>query len=269
MKVSGIYVYPVKSCGGIAKEHQQLDDLGLEYDRQWMIVNQNHLFRTQRQIHKMALIKTDINNNSLILQAPGMTEIYIPIARKVNRSLTEVEIWGKNCLTIDEGDEVSKWLSDFLGQECRLVRLSEQHARLSDDKKSKMAFLDSYPILVISEPSLEDLNKRLDKSVPMDRFRPSIVFSEGQPYQEDELSLIQINNVVFRGTEQCVRCVIPNINQSTGKKEGNQPYSTLETYKYKVAQTDKGEVKKVLFGKYFSHENLGAIQLGDEVKLLS
>ena len=269
MKVSGIYVYPVKSCGGIAKEYQKLDDLGLEYDRQWMIVDKNNLFRTQRQVPKMALIKTGIIDNSLMLRAPGMTEIRIPIARKVNEGGVEVEIWGKNCLAIDEGDKASQWLSEFLGQEYRLVRLSEQHTRLSDDKKSKMAFLDSYPILVISEPSLEDLNKRLDKSVPMDRFRPSIVFSEGQPYKEDELSLIQINNVVFRGTEQCVRCVIPNINQSTGKKEGHQPYKTLETYKYRVVQTDKGEVKKVLFGKYFSHENLGAIHVGDEVKILS
>ncbi len=257
MKISGLYIYPVKSCKGIFLQQSNVDNLGLGNDRHWLVVDdKENKFITQRQMPKMALIEPSIKNGILTLNAPGMTEIEIPSYKKY----TNVKVWSDECLAYDQGIKVSQWLSTFLEQECSLVEISSCDKRLSSDKKSRIAFPDGYPLLIISEASLEDLNSRLKEPLPMDRFRPNIVISDCKPYEEDTFGKIQINNVIFEGQTQCERCTVTTVDQSKGERSGKEPLATLNTYR-KVANG-------VVFGRNFSHLNQGEIHVGDEVKVL-
>lgn len=261
MKVSGINVYCVKSCKGKAVQSWPLDSYGLKYDRQWVIVDNNNNFLTQRQFHKISLIETDINYEDLILRASGMPELKVPLDLDYG-TISKIKVWSSSLDVIEQGRESKKWLSKFLEADCRLVRIPSSigFQRVAEDKKTPILTPDNFPFLAISEESLTDLSKRAGKEIPMDRFRPNLVLSGLKPYGEDELKLIEIGNVILKGARQCDRCEIPNINQLTGKMEDKVPTKTLTGYR-RVG-------KDILFGMYFAHQNLGEVSVGDEVKVL-
>ena len=256
MKVSGIYIYPVKSCKGITLQSSDVSNLGLENDRRWLIVDRDMKFITQRQFPKMALIEPMIRNKNLFLNAPGIQEIEVPSYKKY----VNVKVWNDECLAYDQGKKVSQWLSTFLEQECSLVEISTCDKRSSRDRKSRIAFSDGYPLLIISEASLDDLNNRLKEPLPMNRFRPNIVIADCKPYEEDTLQQVKINDVILTGATECTRCSITTVNQLKGETDGKEPLATLAKYR----KTHNG----VIFGKNFNHQNLGTVSVGDEVKVI-
>src|SRR5262249_19187395 len=154
------------------------------------------------------------------------------------------------------------WLSDYLGQKCRLVRMADFTVRRLDERYAKdgeVGFADGYPFLLISEASLSDLNERLAEPVPMNRFRPNIVTSGSGSYAEDRWKTIRIGTLEFRVVKPCDRCVITTVNQSTGDK-GIEPLRTLATYR----KSEAG----VIFGQNLVHQGTGSIYVGDSIEIL-
>ncbi len=261
--VSGIYIYPVKSCRGIELASASLDAGGLMYDRTWLVVDENGRFLTQRQLPRMAVIETALEAESLCLSAPDLPELRLPLTGLAGTE-REVVVWRDRCRAVDQGTEAAAWFSRCLGLGCRLVRIGAAYTRPVDPtyapQPAQVSFADGYPLLVISEASLADLNTRLAEPLPMDRFRPNLVVSGCEAYAEDGWQTVQVGTVTFHGVKLCQRCAITTVDQATGNP-GKEPLITLAGYR-------RVRGGGVVFGQNLIHANLGGVQVGDAMSVL-
>lgn len=224
--ITRLFVYPVKSCAGVELREATLTETGLEFDRAWMVVDEQGVFVTQRELPRMALVQPELKNLEMVLRAPGMLALHIALD-KVEQP-TQVKVWRDTVAAYDMGDVAAQWFSDFLGQSLRLVRFNPDHRRLSSvqwtgDSEGLNQFSDGFAVLVISEASLQGLNQRLAASgeteVGMQRFRPNIVLSGIDAHDEDRLDELLISTAQgearLRMVKPCPRCPIPNIDPAT------------------------------------------------------
>ena len=234
--LTGLHVYPVKSCGGIALSEALLTPHGIEHDREWMLVDEAGQFVTQRTYPRMALIGTELTADTLRLRAPGRTPFEIPLS---HRALAEqrAEVWKHSTVALDEGDEAGDWFGGFLNAKVRLVRWNPALRRLSNLEwtggiEAENYFADGYPYLVISEESLADLNRRIGggSALPMNRFRPNLVIRGVAPYAEDAARTLRQGEVDFRIVKPCTRCRITTTDQVTAEA-GVEPLRTLAGYR--------------------------------------
>ena len=230
--VARLFIYPVKSCAGIEVQEALLTDAGLEFDRAWMVVDEQGAFLTQRALPRMALIRPRIarDQGALLLQAPGLGELRVPLATDATQPLTPVVVWKDTVPAWDMGDEAAHWLTAFLGQPCRLVRFDPAQRRLSSPdwtggRAVPNQFSDGFPLLLTSTASLQELNTRLQAAgqpvVGMERFRPNVVIDGVQAHDEDRLELLRIDagaaEVQLQPVKPCARCPIPNIDPATAE----------------------------------------------------
>ncbi len=260
VKVSSLFYYPVKSCRGISLNEAVIGDKGIENDRRFMLIDPDGEFMTQRNHPRMALINTEISASGLHLSTSGMPELFLKPTFRGPRM--NVNIWRDQCVTVDQGEEAARWLSEFLGTPCRLVQMADDFNRDVDpdytvDRSAHVDFVDGFPFLLISEASVNDLNRRLDSPVPVIRFRPNIVVSGSLPYEEDQWKKIRIGSIEFSLVKPCARCVITTIDPDTAQKN-KEPMRTLATYRLEGKN-------KVLFGHNLIHNQTGRIKVGDEV----
>ena len=260
--LSGIYRFPVKSLGGASLDRAVLDGRGIGYDRHWMVVDPSGRFLTQRDHPRMALVTTRLDAERLTLDAPGMPSLAVPLD-PAGAPRREVQVWGDSVeAAVCEGG-VGEWLSAFLGTPCQLVFMPEDSRRPVDPAyaapEDQAAFSDGFPLLLISEASLEDLNRRLERPLPMIRFRPNLVVKGCAPYAEDHWRRIRIGEIGFRVVKPCSRCVIPTIDPRTAEK-GPEPLRTLAGYRRRG--------NKVFFGQNVLHDQEGTLEVGDTVEIL-
>lgn len=244
--VTALNIYPVKSCRGIALDHATVEPTGFTHDRQWMIVRPDGRFVTQREEPRLALISTAIADGRLQLDAPEVGTFAIA-ADNVGASV-EVICWKHRCAAFDAGDAAARWLEAHLGQPFRLVRFDPAHKRVADpqwtgDVEALNQFSDGFPYLIVSQASLDDLNRRLPRPLPMNRFRPNIVLDAMPAYGEDEAHEFSGGGIRLRAVKHCTRCIITTTNQDNGQREGEEPLRTLRAYR------SSRELKGVLFGQ--------------------
>jgi len=263
IELSGLYTYPVKSARGLVLEEVEVASRGMRWDRHWMLVDQDGRFVTQRQRPRMALIGCAVAGDQLLLSAPGMDDLALPVASAEAQRL-QVRIWNDRCLAASSGRQAANWLSRFLGAEVRLVYLPEQRIRSLDPvyarPEDQTGFADGFPFLLVSEASLSDLNRRLERPLSMRRFRPNLVVRGCQPYAEDRWRRIRIGDIQFRVVKPCSRCIITTVDPDTGQRDGDEPLRTLRRYR----QGDN----KVFFGQNLIHDDTGRLQLGDPVEVV-
>jgi uncharacterized protein YcbX len=262
--LSAINIYPIKSLGGIALSEAKVERRGLQYDRRWMLVDQDNKFITQREYPRMALCSIRVQSEGLDMSAPGMERLLIPFHLK-NPAPVTVRVWKSICEAVTVDRFADAWFSRFLAAPCRLVYMPDETRRevnssyaVNDDIVS---FADGYPFHLIGESSLADLNGRLKSPVPMNRFRPNFVVSGSRPFDEDGWSKIRIGATVFHVVKPCERCAIPTIDQETGERTGREPTRTLSRYRTTNNQ--------VLFGRYLIAEREDEIlRVGDRIQLI-
>ena len=234
--LSELYVYPIKSAAGISLSEAQMTVRGLQYDRRWMVADAEGKFMTQRQFPRMALISVRISEQ-LEINAPEMAELSVPLVSESDR-FVNVEVWGDKCQAIAL-PQTKAWFSQFLDTPCQLVYMPDSahrptaHGKLGDDRL--VSFADAYPYLLISEASLNELNRRLiekgEEPVTMSRFRPNLVIGGVETaHEEDRWARIRIGEAVFDLPKLCDRCSIPNVNPKTGDR-GKEPTKTLASYR--------------------------------------
>jgi uncharacterized protein YcbX len=233
--LTDLHVYPIKSCRGIAQEIAQLAPTGLVDDRHWMLVRPNGRFITQREYPRMALIGTQVDAGALTLTAPGQPVIAVP--REVGGESRAVTVWKFDGRGIDCGDDVAAWVSRFLETPLRLVRFDTSVPRECSEEwtpgtRAVTEFSDGYPILVISRASLADLNSRLPKALPMERFRPNVVIDGVDAYDEDRMHELRAGPVTLRIVKPCSRCSITTTDQQAGAVDGVEPLQTLKEYRF-------------------------------------
>ncbi len=263
MRLSKLHVYPVKSCRGFAAPRWPLDSYGLRHDRAWMAVDQSGRFLTQREWPRLAQIAATIEDQRVVLTAPGLPPLTLPAAG-ADAGDVEVEVWRHVGPAIDGGDQAAQWIATHLGIASRLVAIARGHRRAVDRGwfagEAHAAFSDGYPLLLLSEASLDDLNARLAQPLPMERFRPNLVVAGAAPYEEDLWKRIRIGDVELDVVTPCSRCVIPSTDQVTGERGGKEPLQTLATYR----KTELG----VVFGQNVVHRTNGVLEVGAPVEVL-
>ncbi|MGY4827910.1 MOSC domain-containing protein [Sphaerotilaceae bacterium SBD11-9] len=237
VQLTGLHLYPVKSCAGVSLNEALLIETGLEFDRAWMVVDADGGFVTQRELPRMALIQPTLKHTEVVLRAPGMLALHLAI--DAVEGPVRVKVWNDEVAAYDMGDLAAQWFTDFLGRPLRLVRFDPEQKRLSNKKwtgdiDAENAFSDGYPVLVISEASLAELNGKLKAPVTMARFRPNLVLSGLDAHGEDHLDEIRFDTpegpVRLKLVKPCPRCPIPNIDPLTGEP-GHEPGDTLSTYR--------------------------------------
>jgi uncharacterized protein YcbX len=260
-----IYIYPIKSLGGISLEQAKVQPTGLQYDRRWMLTDEKGNFLSQRTFAEMAILQVSITPDGLSVchKKGALQPLTIPFAMHTGREVS-VTIWDDVCTALEVSVEANTWFSEALGMAARLMYMPDTTRRLVDNRYAPyneiVSFADAYPLLLIGESSLDDLNKRLETPILMNRFRPNLVLSGGQPFAEDSLKEFKIGEVAFAAVKPCARCVLITLNQEAGVK-GQEPLKTLATY--------RTYQNKVLFGQNLLQRNIGTIKTGDNVEVLS
>lgn len=268
LTLTGLHLYPVKSLGGYAVPEAAITTRGLLHDRRWLLVDERNRFLTQRQLPAMALLTLAPAHNGFLIshrQRPELLPLYVPFAATPDRTLF-VTIWSDLAWAWRGAPEADEWLTEALGRPCRLVYMSDMVRREAQPDpypaNQLVSFADAAPFLLAGEAALADLNTRLAEPVPMNRFRPNLVFGGGPPYDDDTWKRFQIGEVPFRAVEGCARCVLTTIDQQTAVKSATtEPLRTLTAYR----QVDRG----TFFGQYVTSAPAGRLRVGDAITVLS
>jgi len=237
-QITGLTIYPVKSMKGIALKSAVLTPQGLENDRRFMVVRANGRFVTQRDLPRLALVQTSLDNKGVVLSMNGRGSVTVPF-KPASGEPIHTKVWGDECETVDVGEEVSRWLTGALesGSTLKLVRMAPGFIRPQGQpenlgEQTSTHFADAAPFLVANEASLEALNRELEtrehSPVPMNRFRPNIVVTGLAPFAEHEISELTSEYYRLKFCHPCERCVVTTIDQATAEKNpGWQPFKTL------------------------------------------
>jgi len=248
-RLAALNIYPVKGCRGIALPEAEAAITGLcasasgAADREWMVVDADACFVTQRQFPRLALVDAAADGGTLRLSAPqggsGVAPLAIPLAR-ARTAAGQVQVWDSRVRGHDEGDTAAAWLTQFLGAEVRLVRFDREMRRqcnpeFAGDSGAHTMFSDGYPFLVAGQASLDDLNSRLSArgaaALPMNRFRPNIVLEGLDAFAEDHIDTIEAGGVILRLVKPCVRCQVTTTDQESTAAVGVEPLRTLGEYR--------------------------------------
>jgi len=262
-ELQSIHIYPIKSLGGFSVNSAQALHKGLEYDRRWLLVDENGHFLTQRAWPIMATFKVELEKEHLLVtntQADPQS-IRIPLLETLGAKYW-VKVWENELWAEEVNPALSQWFANVLNFPCRLVKMTDVSQRQVPERETTngepVSFADAYPYLVAGVASLADLNQRLEVSVPMNRFRPNLVFTGGTPFEEEILKAFKIGNATFKMSHPCSRCKMITTDQATGEIIGKEPLKTLATY--------RTQDNKVLFGMNALLIQEGLITVGDIVK---
>ena len=289
MNISSISIYPIKSLKGISLESSVVEKRGLRYDRRWMLTDLDGMFFTQREVPKMAAVVVEVLGGALRVSSDGFDSLEIPFEpdRGEHESVT---VWNSTLIGETYVGAMNEWFSEVLSKRCKLVRMPDNGTRHVSEKfdlgEDTVSFADGYPLLLIGEGSLAEVNERLHEKyhsdeygeklpLPMNRFRPNVVVEGSDPFEEDRWAKIKIGAAIFRVPKPCARCVMTTVDQAKGEFDGKEPLKTLASFRMaKDVFPDSHEslgqtANAVLFGENLIPENPGvSIRLGDEVEVL-
>lgn len=263
LTLTEINIYPIKSLGGINLTSSFAGKRGLQYDRRFLLVDENGMFITQRDIAGLALLKLSFTENGFkVLNSIDNSFITIPFESNSDIKI-QVQIWDDLCNAVVVDKNLDEWFSDVLKINCSLVYMPDDEKRIVEKKYEPadhiVSFADAYPYLIIGQSSLDDLNKRLEQPIPMNRFRPNFVFSGSNPYEEDAWKNFKIGDVHLKAVKPCARCMITTTDQQTAERS-NEPLKTLSLYR----KIDG----KVMFGMNVVCNKEGIVSIGDKIELL-
>jgi uncharacterized protein YcbX/ferredoxin len=267
VSVSNLHIYPIKSTRGISLPSAFIDELGLAFDRRFVVSDNSGQFITARTEPTLCLVETDITEHGIKLSAPNMPTLSLTYKTFSSKYQT-VTVWDDDIAGQLCSAEANKWFSDYLQRPCRLLFFGEDSNRekkTNTDDARKVAFADGYPLLLISQASLDDLNERLvdnnQQTVTMAQFRPNIVVDNCLPFAEDGWQYIRIGEIEFKVSKPCERCIFTTVNPNNGIVDAQQqPLRTLKTYR----QLNTGEV---LFGQNLIPLTSGRINKGDKLTI--
>ena len=290
MYISEINIYPIKSLKGISLDSSLVQERGLQYDRRWMLTTPEGMFFTQREFPRMATMDVWIEEDGtgLGVAADRFGDVFVPMDPRTGHR-QQVTIWQSVCEGEVHSAALNEWFSDVIGTNCQLVYMPDDSRRglnpRFDRGNEVVSFADGYPLMVLSEASLDDLNRRIAAAntngtaahlpLPMNRFRPNIVVSGCDAYAEDDWQRIRIGETEFRSTKPCERCVVTTVDQAKGEFAGKEPLKTFASYRMaKDLIPDRYEslgvgANAVLFGQNLVAESFGStLKVGDEIQLI-
>lgn len=262
--LASLHVYPLKSCAPLALDAGTVEARGLAHDRRWLVTDANGRFLTGREHPRLTLIRALPDGDDLRLAAPGCDDLRLTSPTEGHR--VAVRIWKSEVEALSGGADADAWISAFLGTPARLFHMDEACRRAVDPDYSKpgdvLSFADGYPLLLISQAALDDLNTRLARPVSMLRFRPNVVIAGTTPHAEDAWKRVRIGDIEFDVVKRCIRCVFTTVDFEHGEFDPDgEPLRTLIGYR----RTDKG----VSFGQNLIPRGRGTLRVGDAVEVVA
>ena len=259
--VGQLSIYPIKSAAGIQLNEMQLGPLGPNNDRRWMIVDAQGRFITQRKVPAMCQVGTSLQDDSLHLSAPNMDDL---VVSGTNGELVSSEVWGYEVQGLDCGDEAGEWFAQHLGRPARLIYMPDDYQRLVNPERAKngerVAFADGYPVLFLSQHSMQPLSEKLGFTADINRFRANIVLRDCDAHAEDQWKRVEISGIEFSLDNPCARCVVPSTDQSSGERS-SKVLDALNSY--------RRVNREIYFGQNGIYHSLGTIRVGDSVNLIA
>ncbi|HYO51464.1 MOSC domain-containing protein [Archangium sp.] len=264
--LTSITIYPLKSCAGLPLARATVEPLGLQHDRRWMAVRPDGSFLTGRELPALVRVRAVPGPSGLHLSAPDMPGLEVPLP-PAGAPRLDITIWKDTCSAARTHADADRWLSEYLGQPVLLVHVDERMQRRVDPTyatpEDHVGFADGFPLLLISEASLADLNQRLAHPVPMARFRPNLVVDGCAAFAEDGWKRLRIGTVELTGVKLCARCVLTTVDPETARADPRQePLRTLATYRRVSSRNG------VMFGQNVTVQRPGEIRVGDAVEIL-
>lgn len=261
LRLSEIWIYPIKSLGGIRLRSSKVWGKGLVFDRRWMLIDETNTFMSQRITAELALFKLEPTDTGFVISFRDQS-IELSYQNEYLSEEIKARVWDDEVLVHEVSEAHSKWFSRQIGAACKLVCFPEANERKVDpryaDEKDHVSLADGYPFLIIGQASLDDLNSRLEEPILMNRFRPNLVFVGGTPFEEDAWSYFTIGKNRFKGVKPCARCILITVNQENGEK-GKEPLATLSTYRKRE--------NKIYFGQNVLTIDHHEIHEGDEITI--
>jgi uncharacterized protein YcbX len=235
LKVSALYIYPVKACAAVGLDSAELEALGLAGDRRFALVSDDGVAITQRDCPALAAVRPSLQGDELRLDLGGLATVQID--RFVERAT--VDVWGRRIPGLAAPESVSAALADYVGARLRVVRL---------DTAAQCSFADSRPVLVTTSAMLAALNARLNSAVGMERFRPNVVLDGALDGRA-----LRARGLLLEYEKPCGRCEVTTIDQARGERRGPEPLYTL-------TERFGGE-----FGLYYRVTRPGRLRRGEQV----
>lgn len=265
LRVTQLNIYPIKSLAGIALAESNIEARGLQYDRRWMLIDDQNLFMSQRKFPEMALLQPSIAGGTMTIshQNDRVSPFSFELGETIGGSI-DVTTWDDTCPALEVSTEASAWFSQVLDTSCRLVHMPDDSIRPADPRYAvsqgdKVSFADGYPILIFDETSVKLLSEKSGIPIPSNRFRPNIIIKGGHAHIEDEMKVFEINGLTFHGVKPSARCIMTTIDQQTGKITSKEPLKTLATYR----KVDN----KIKFGQNVIPAGKGTIAVGDTIHI--
>jgi len=264
VQLTELNIFPIKSTAPIRLAMAEVSKHGLQWDRRWMLVDADGLFITGRKFPQLTKIQTAVHKDSLAVFAPGMETLYIPFDFPFTTKRI-VRVWKDICEVPAYGAAIDDWFSTFLTSPCHLVYMPDDYVRPVDrtyaGPTDQTSFSDGFPLLLISQSSLADLNSHLETPVIMDRFRPNLVVHGCDAYAEDQWQQIRVGEAIFKVVKPCSRCIFTTVDPASGVRNlDGEPLKTLSSYR-------KRADGKVYFGQNLLIVQKGRIKIGDAVEL--
>jgi uncharacterized protein len=260
LRLTALFIHPVKSCAGIAVARARITPQGLEHDRRWMVVDAAGKMISQRKYPEMALLHTRIDavEGAIAVTRADLPSLILPFTFDGGPRI-DIEIWKHRGPAVRH-EAGSKWFSTALGREVQLVCMPPSIVRpLTPDHATRgetVSFADEFPFLVASAASMDDLSARAGTPLDVRRFRPNLVIAGGDAWAEDDWRVVRVGAVRFRLLKPCARCTIPSVDPDSGET-GKEPLRTLATFRKRD--------KKVYFGINAVADDPGELAVGDLV----
>lgn len=258
--LTDIYIYPIKSVKAINQPAAKVETKGLKFDRRYMLIDEQGQFITGRSYPQLTQIAVQFSKQMLIVNAPNMPSLTINPAH-FSQQTKNVQLWSDNVSALHCHADYDQWFSTFLQKKCQLVFFAKETQRCIKKTNTPVSFADGYPLLLINQTSVEQLNARLTTPVTALHFRPNIVIKGDFPFVEDSWSRIKIGEVEFEVSKPCSRCLFTNVDPKTGIADQNEPLQTLAKFRYHQGNID--------FGQNLIPLNEGLIRAGDEIQVIT
>ena len=262
-RLTGLFVYPIKSCAPITPKSAEVERRGLKHDRRFMLVDEHGLFVTGRQFGMLVRITANPGPHGLHISAPGMETLTVHNPRGEARR--RASLWGQALSVLDAGDQAADWFSTYCGRSLRLVHADAAMQRPVDpaygQSDDAVAFPDGYPVLLISQQAIEQLSERVGRPIEMGRFRPNLVVSGVLAHAEDAWKRVRIGPVLFDVVKACVRCMFTTVDPVSGERSADgEPLKTLKVYRHNG--------QGITFGQNLIPRSKGSVHLGDSVEVI-
>lgn len=268
-EIVSLHVYPIKSLGGIALQQAEVGELGLAQDRRWMLCDGRGRFLSQRTHPAMALLQPAFAGDVLEVWAPGedaplrMAQADAPQGERV-----EVEVWGERIEARAVSEVADRWFAARLGVACRLVWVPESEVRVRALKgeaaqieglrgQTRVGFADGYPLLLASDASLEAVSRRVGQPLTMARFRPNVVVSAREAFEEEGWASLAGEGLTLWCVKPCARCVMVDVDPELGGRGEAQVLRAL-------AQLRR---ERVTFGQNVVCEGAGVLRVGQRLRV--